>query len=826
MKIIFSILVLFFLGVYMQKDTSMKKDSQNTVDDRIEDLINKMTLQEKITMIGGDEFSTKPIERLGIPTLKMTDGPIGVRWGKTTAFPSGIAMASTWDTTLIEKYGEAIGQETRGQGRDEILGPCVNIARLPMGGRNFESYGEDPYLDSRLTVNYIKGVQKEGVAATVKHFAVNNQENGRMFIDAQVSERALNEIYLPAFKAAVQEANVLAVMSAYNRLNGKFCSENPSLLQDKLRKEWGFKWLVMSDWGAVHSSIPTFKDGVDLEMPFGDYMNYDSLKAAFENGTITEKKLDEKVRRILKVMFKLGLFDSNRTYDSTQVNSKAHQKFALEAAKEAIVLLKNEKEILPLNLNKIKTLAVLGPNASVARTGGGGSSMVDPVSSISPLEGLKNALGNKVKINFAPGVIINGDTKPLEAKFFFKDEGLKENGIKAEYFDNKNLEGSPVKVINDKQINFDWGGGSPFNDFPKDNFSVRWTTYLKPPVSGEFELIAATDDGVRLYLNDKLVIDDWVDRAVTTSLYKVNLEKDKHYKIVLEYYENGGSASAVFGWNLPGEDKIIKAVNAAKNSDAAIIFAGTSNNFESEGFDRKDLVLPGDQDKLIEEVSKVNPNTIVVLISGSPVQMNWVGKVKGIVEAWFDGEEVGNAIADVLLGKYNPSGKLPVTFPKRWEDCSAYPFYMKQDSVTEYGDDIFVGYRHFDKNNIEPLFPFGYGLSYTNFEYNNLELAKNGDEVVASFNLKNIGKLEGSEIAQLYVRDIESSVERPVKELKGFDRVTLKPGESKNVKINLNKNAFEFFDPQTEKWTLEPGEFEIMIGSSSRDIHLRQSISL
>ena len=292
-------------------------------------------------------------------------------------------------------------------------------------------------------------------------------------------------------------------------------------------------------------------------------------------------------------MFKLGLFDSNRTYDSTQVNSKAHQKFALEAAKEAIVLLKNEKEILPLNLNKIKTLAVLGPNASVARTGGGGSSMVDPVSSISPLEGLKNALGNKVKINFAPGVIINGDTKPLEAKFFFKDEGLKENGIKAEYFDNKNLEGSPVKVINDKQINFDWGGGSPFNDFPKDNFSVRWTTYLKPPVSGEFELIAATDDGVRLYLNDKLVIDDWVDRAVTTSLYKVNLEKDKHYKIVLEYYENGGSASAVFGWNLPGEDKIIKAVNAAKNSDAAIIFAGTSNNFESEGFDRKDLVLPG-----------------------------------------------------------------------------------------------------------------------------------------------------------------------------------------------------------------------------------------
>ncbi len=376
------------------------------------------------------------------------------------------------------------------------------------------------------------------------------------------------------------------------------------------------KWLVMSDWGAVHSSIPTFNDGVDLEMPYGDYMNYDSLKTAFDDGRITESKLDEKIRRILKVMFKLGLFDSNRTYDSTQVNSKAHQKFALDAAKETIVLLKNEGSILPLNLNKIKTLAVIGPNADIARTGGGGSSMVDPVFSISPLKGLKDALGIKVKINFAQGVIINGDTKPLEEKYFFKDEGLKENGIKGEYFDNKNLEGTPVKVVDEKQINFDWGGGSPFKNMSDDNYSARWTSYLKPPVSGEFELNASTDDGVRLYLNDKLVIDDWVDRGVTTSTYKVNLEKGKPYKMAMEFYENKGDAVAKFGWNLPGEDKIKKAVQTAKNSDAAIIFAGTSNNFESEGFDRKDLVLPGDQDKLIEEVSKVNPNTIVVLISG------------------------------------------------------------------------------------------------------------------------------------------------------------------------------------------------------------------
>ena len=827
MKFSAAFFLLLFLGVYMPKDSSANKDSQQQIDDRVEELINKMTLQEKITMIGGDEMATIPVERLGIPALKMTDGPIGVRWGKTTAFPSGIAMASTWDTTLIEKYGEAIGQETKGQGRDVILGPCVNIARLPMGGRNFESYGEDPFLTSRLTVNYIKGVQKEGVAATAKHFAVNNQEHERMFVDAQVDERTLNEIYLPAFKAAVEEADVLAVMSAYNKLNGKYCSEKSSLLIDKLRNEWGFQWLVMSDWGAVHSSMPTFKDGVDLEMPRGDYLNYDSLKTALEEGVITEKKLDEKIRRILKVMFKLGLFDSNRVYDSTQVNSKAHQKFALDAAKEAIVLLKNEESILPLNLNTIKSLAVIGPNADVARTGGGGSSMVNPVYSISPLEGLKNILGDKVKINFEKGVLINGDTKPLEEKFFFKDKNLNENGINAEYFDNKNLSGEPVKIVNDKQINFEWDNGSPFKDFPENNFSVRWTTYLRPPVSGEYELLAATDDGVKLYLNDKLLINDWVDRATTTSSCKIKLEKDKPYKMVLEYYENGGGAVAKFGWNLPGENKITKAVEAAKNSDAAIIFAGTSNNYESEGFDRKDLVLPAEQDKLIEAVSKVNPNTIVVLITGSPVLMNsWIGNVKGIVEAWFNGEEIGNAIAEVLTGKYNPSGKLPVTFPKRWEDCSAYPYYMKQDSVTKYGDGIFVGYRHFDKNNIEPLFPFGFGLSYTNFEYKNFKLENNGDEIIASFDLKNTGKVAGSEIAQLYVRDVESSVERPVKELKGFSKIRLNPGETKNVKISLNKNAFMFFDPKTEKWTLEPGEFEIMIGSSSRDIYLKDKITL
>jgi len=819
-----------FLLIDKEENIPPYKNSSLSIDERVEDLLKRMTLEEKIEMLGGTGFETKAIQRLGIPPLNMTDGPLGVRWGQSTAFPSGILMGATWNPELISKLGSAIAEEVKSKERHVILGPCVNIARIPMGGRNFESFGEDPFLTSRIAVDYIKGVQKENVVATVKHFAANNQEHQRDFVNTIVDERALNEIYFPAFKAAVEEANVLAIMSAYNKLNGHFCSENDYLLIDKLKTEWKFKGLVMSDWGAVHSSIPTFNSGLDLEMPTGQYLNKETLLEKIKSGELSESKLDDKVRRILRVMFTIGLFDDYK-YDATKLNNAEHKQIALDVAKEGIVLLKNENSILPLDFSKIKSIAVIGPNSNVARTGGGGSSMVSPFYSVSPLEALQKKIGNKVKINFAQGSVLDGDSKPIESKYLFTEKDGKQNGLNAEYFDNKNLSGKPVKEVLDSKVYFTWDDGSPFQDFPVDNFSVRWTGYLKVEQAARYTIDVSSDDGVRLYLDDELIIDDWNDHALMTNSYTTSLEANKYYKIKLEYYENGGGAIVKLGWHLPNEDLISEAVSTAKISDVAIIFAGTNANYESEGFDRKDLVLPNNQDELIKQVAAANKNTIVVLATGSPVLMNeWVDNVSGLIEAWFAGEQAGNAIAEVLIGETNPSGKLPMTFPKRWDDCSAFNTYKKEDGTTRYEDGIYVGYRHFEKNKIEPLFPFGYGLSYTTFNYSDLNLSSKeisqDEKLIVRTKIKNTGKVGGSEIVQLYIKDIQSSLDCPEKELKGFKKVYLKAGEEKTIEFALDKSALSFFDPKIKNWVAEAGEFEVLIGSSSKEIKLNKKFNL
>lgn len=827
------LVVILFSAFTIFRDNDAKlpyKNSNLSIDERVDDLLKRLTLEEKIDLLGGTGFETKAIERLGIPPLNMTDGPLGVRWGNSTAYPSGIAMGATWNPELISLLGSAIAEEVKAKKRHVILGPCVNIARIPMGGRNFESFGEDPYLTSRITVDYIRGVQKENVAATVKHFAVNNQEHQRDFVDAIVDERTLNEIYFPAFKAAVEEANVLTVMSAYNKLNGPYCSENDYLLIDKLKNEWGFKGLVMSDWGAVHSSLPTFNGGLDLEMPTGKYLNRDSLLSKLKSSELDESKLDDKVRRILWVMFTIGLFDDYK-YDESRVNTSEHKQIALDVAKEGIVLLKNKNSILPIDINEVKSIAVIGPNSNIARTGGGGSSMVVPLESVSPLQALKSKVGDKIKINFAQGSILDGDSNPIESKFLFTEKDGTKNGLKAEYFSNKNLEGNPTKTMIDKQIDFSWNWAGPFVDFPNDNFSVRWTGYLKTDRTGKYTFDVSSDDGIRLYLDDRLVLDDWNDHALITNSYTTTIEGNKYYKVKLEYYENGGGAIVKLGWRLPNEELLAAAINAAKNSDVAIVFAGTNLTYESEGYDRKDLLLPIDQDYLIKEIAKANKNTIVVLTTGSPVLMDeWLADVPGLIEAWFPGEQAGNAIAEVLLGETNPSGKLPMTFPVKWEDCSAFETYMKEDGITEYKDRIYVGYRHFEKNKIKPLFPFGYGLSYTSFEYSGIKLSskemdKNG-KLTASFKLKNTGGLKGAEVVQLYIRDLQSSVDRPEKELKRFGKVSLDPNEYKTINFEIDKQALSFFDPIKKSWIAEPGDFEILIGSSSEEIKLKEKFTL
>lgn len=828
--IVLPFLVLsFFIGNINYKNSYENYFNKPTKDERVEKLLEEMTLEEKIDLLGGTGFATNSITRLGIPELKMTDGPLGVRWGRSSAFPAGISMASTWDTALIHKLGAAIGEEVKGKGRDVILGPCVNIARIPQGGRNFESFGEDPYLASRMAVSYIKGVQSENVASTVKHFAANNQEYQRGFVNVKIGERPLNEIYLPAFKAAVEEGKSLCIMSAYNKINGEYCSENDYLLKTKLKNDWDFKGLVMSDWGAVHSSIPTAKGGLDLEMPTGLYLNDSTLLNEVKKGTIKESTIDDKVRRILTVINKLGLFEKTHEENSKLINTKEHQQIALKVAQEGIVLLKNENNILPINIKKIKSIAVIGPNAAVARTGGGGSSQVQPIFSISPFEALKQKLGNKIKINYAEGTKLLGEITALKTSYFYLP-GSTEHGARGEYFGNKNLQGKPAFTRTDPQINFNWGDGSPKVGFDKDNFSVQWRFDLIPDKSGNYILDVLSDDGVRLYFDNQLVINDWTNHATKTNSYKTFLKAGKRYKITLEYYENLGSANVKFAWHSPDDIVINNAVDAAKKSDIAIIFAGTSYAYESEGFDRDSLNLPGDQDNLINSVSKANKNAIVVVTSGSPVTMNnWINNVAGIMESWFAGEEIGKAIADVLLGNVNPSGKLPVTFPKSWKDCSAYGLYKMQDSVTNYSDGIFVGYRHFDKDNIEPLFPFGYGMSYTNFEYNNLKFEKSPDKFDVwkfSFELKNTGKRDGSEVVQLYIKDVKCSLPRPEKELKKFKKIALQPGETKVVEFTVNKNDLAFYDPAKHGWITQPGEFQVLIGSSSRDIKLKDSFEL
>ncbi|MDP4195776.1 MAG: glycoside hydrolase family 3 C-terminal domain-containing protein [Bacteroidota bacterium] len=821
-----------FLPFTLAQEKPPYKDPKLSIENRVEDLLKRMTLDEKLDYIGGNGDATKVNNRLGIPELRMTDGPAGVRRKnqKSIAFPSPIAMASTWDLNLIEQIGHGIARATKGHARHVILGPCVNIVRTPMWGRAFESFGEDPFLSSRMGVSYIKGVQNEGVAATVKHFAVNNEEFDRDYVDAIVSHRALHEIYFPAFKSAVQEAGALCLMSSYNRVNGKYASENDYLLKDILRNQWNYKGLIMSDWGAVHSSIPTALCQLDIEMPTGEFMNQKSLKAAVETGRVPVESINEKVRNILQLIFKLGLFDKPiLEEDSSLVNSQENRKIAYEASLSSIVLLKNQDNILPLNKNLIKSIAVIGPNANVARTGGGGSSEVDDISPVSFLEGLKNKLPGSVNLYFSKGIEFddNQNITPFSSKYFFADKEGKKNGLNAEFFNNINLSGTPVLKKLCDNINYYWDENGPGSGVAKENYSVRWSGYVKVDKTDDYSIATLSDDGMRLFIDDKLIQDLWFPHGAMKRSTNIRLEKDKYYKICFELFERTGGAVAVFGENPPNLEIINKAVEIAKKTDYVILSLGTNSVIETEARDRFDLLLPKDQELLIQMVSQVNKNVIVLLTTGAPVLMDkWIGKVNAVVETWFPGTEGGNAVADILLGNANPSGKLVVTFPHKWEDCSAYNTYNRIKERTYYSDDIYVGYRHFDKYSIDPLFPFGYGLSYTTFQYSNMNVVNKDDGWYVSFELKNTGKIKGEEVAQIYTSATDPNIDRAVKELKGFSKVMLDPGESKIVNIRLDKNAFVYYSERFESWKTDPGMYKILVGSSSKDIKLDAKIKV
>lgn len=804
------------------------------VDSKAAKLLSQMTLEEKADMLSGTGFDSRPVPRLGIPAMKMTDGPLGVRRGFSTAFPSGVAMAATWDPDLIGKTGRAIAVETRGKGLNVLLGPCVNIHRVPHGGRNFESFGEDPFLASRMAVSYIRGMQAEGVIATVKHFAVNNQESERFTINAAVDERTLREIYLPAFKASVQEAGVWAVMGAYNRLNGPYCCADPWLLTDLLKNEWGFKGLVMSDWGAVHDVDSTLNGGLDLEMPGGQYLTKDAVLAAIREGRVPEKTVDDKVFRMLRTMLAAGIFDSTRA-ERAAVDTAGQRAVALEGARESAVLLKNTDGMLPLDRKKIRSIAVIGPHAIKAVTGGGGSSKVDPFISVSPLQGIQAKLGTSSEIRSARGVPETMDLTPVDS-IHLSPSGRPSGrrGLVGEYYTNPDHRGSPAVVRTDPVIDFHWGDQAPHPALPADGFSVRWTGSLVPTQSGVYSIGVGSDDGSRLWLDGRLLADNWGQHALTFKTGRVSLKAGTAYPVRIEMFEGPGGAEAVLAWKNESAgktDELSLAVEAARGADATVVFAGSTDREESEGFDRPDLRLDPAQEELIRAVSAVNPNTAVVLCSGAMIDMNaWVDSVRALVQVWFPGQEGGTAIADILFGDVNPSGKLPTTFARKWEDCPAYGRFPGEKGRVEYSEGLYAGYRHFDKYGIEPLFPFGHGLSYTTFEYGKLEVSPSrigaDGKVKIQLSVRNTGRVAGAEVVQVYVSDTESSVDRPVKELKAFRKVRLEPGQSRTVYFSLDRDALSFWDPVSRDWKAEPGRVKVLAGSSSRDIRLEGEFEL
>lgn len=818
----------FFLPLLLVSvfaNSQVYKDPKASVEDRANDLLSKMTLEEKLDYIGGyHAFYIRSIERLSLPEIKMSDGPVGTRNdGKTTAYPASILSAATWDTALVNKLGIAIGKDARARGVHILLAPGVNIYRAPMAGRNFEYFGEDPYLAGRMAVNYIKGVQSQKVVATVKHFAGNNQEWDRNNVSSDIDERTLREIYLPAFKAAVIDGQVGAVMNSYNLLNGEHATQNNHLNNEILKGQWKFDGILMSDWVATYDGVAAAKGGLDLEMPSGKFMNRQNLLPAIQNGSLSEDVINDKVRRILRVIFRFGFYDNPQKDNSIPLDNPDNAQVALDLARGGIVLLKNDKNILPLSKN-IKSIAVIGPNADV-NTAGGGSSYTQPFHFVSLLQGIKD-IAPGINISYVRATVSTTE-EYAKTSSFYTEPGSSVEGLKAEYFNNKNLEGSPVATRTEKIINHIWSDKPDVNGIGADNFSIRYTGTIKPQKTGYYKLGVKGDDGYRLFVDDKMVIEEWHDQGANLKTASMLLETGKEYRVKLEYYENGGTAQITFAYYQEALN-FSEAVNAAKNVDAVILSVGFNAGTEGEGSDRK-FELQDYQDSLINIIAKANPHTIVVLNAGGNVYMEkWLPSAKALVHAWYPGQEGGTAIAEILFGKTNPSGKLPASFERKWEDNPTFKNYYDDDKNkrVEYKEGLNVGYRYYDKSKVQPLFPFGFGLSYTSFNYSNIKITTKGKTAIVTFTIKNTGKIDGADVAQIYVHQQHSTLTRPEKDLKGFQKVFLRAGEAKTISVILNEDAFKYYNDQLNQWVLEPGKFDILVGNSSKNILLKGTAQL
>jgi beta-glucosidase len=802
---------------------------------RIDDLLSQMTLDEKISMLAGaDLWHSVAIPRLGIPQFKVTDGPNGARgaWGSmsspSVATPVGIALGATWNPELVEKVGNVLADELQAKGAHILLAPTVNIHRTPIAGRNFECYSEDPFLSGMIASAYIKGIQDKGKGACIKHFVANDQEYERFSMSSEVDERTLREIYLEPFRIAIRNSNPWAVMSSYNRINGAYACENNHTLQDILKGEWGYEGMVMSDWfGTYDEAVPT--SGLDLEMPGkARWMAEEIVKKALNNGTLTEDKLNDKIRRLLRVIEKAGLFEKPELQPERGEDKPQHRKIIRNAAREAIVLLKNDG-MLPFK--NVKSIAVIGPYANAAQILGGGSSSVTPHYVITPFEGIKNRAGNKIKVDYAPGCFIHKRLPAPAPETLSTEDGR--TGLSLNIFNGTKFSGAPVYSEVTTRVQHGWFSTSVPNA-DQESFSMLMEGFFTSKESGIHKLSLSSVGWCKLYLDDKLIVDHSADSDMGKQVIaEVELHGGNAYAIKIEYYWQGNPRwrSIMFGHQPPQPlDPIAEAVKLAKKADLVVVVAGLNGEWEAEGFDRADMKLPGDQNELIKQVSKANKNTIVVLNVSSPVEMPWIEKVPAVLQLWYDSQEQGNALADILFGDVNPSGKLPTTFPVRLEDNPAFINYPGENGKVRYGEGIFVGYRYYDKKDVAPLFPFGHGLSYTKFKYENLRLSaksvRPNGKLKVKVDVTNTGKVTGKEVVQLYVRDVKSTFARPEKELKAFAKIELKPKQTKTITFTLDREAFWYFDSVKNAWSTESGEFEILVGATSRDIREKRSVVL
>jgi beta-glucosidase len=789
-------------------------------------------------MSGFNSWYTNKIDRLGIPSIKMSDGPNGVRGdsnsGKSSAcFPCAISIGSTWDMDLINQLGIALGEEAKVKDVDVLLGPTINIHRHPLGGRHFESFSEDPFLTGKIATEYVKGVQSQDVAACLKHFIGNDTEYERHLVSSNIDEKTLREIYLLPFEMGIKEGNAQVVMSAYNKLNNIYCSSHKELLIDILKDEWGFDGYVVSDWGAALETEENAKGGLDLEMPGPGNVWGDQLFTAVSEGKVEEELIDDKVRRILNIANFSKRFENPTNKPEQSNNSEEHRKLLKKAAASGMVLLKNN-DLLPLK-SSVKNLAIIGPNAKEAQIIGGGSASLKPHYQAHPLEAFQNKLGDHTNISYAKGCHTHKFLPRVNEGFMDDKEGFL-----VEYFEGSNFDENLLvqeHLIGNKFWVFEGFAKDVIAKFERPDISVRFSCAYTPDISGQHEFEIFGIGKARLFIDGEELIDNWTETSPGEAFFSfssdskralVNLIEGTTYQLEIRYKFEGNFPAIYIGCQAPDKVNLFdEALEVASAADQVILIVGTNSDWETEGNDRSDFNLPVNQNHLIEEVLRVNPNTLVVLNTGSPVKMPWADKAEAIMQTWFAGQEFGNALVDIITGEINPSGRLPTSFPKNIEDTPAFNSYPGKDLQMNYDEKLLVGYRWYDKKNIKTLFPFGHGLSYTNFEYSDLEVDVRATNMAScKFSVRNTGQVAGIETAQCYVSFKTIDDSEPEKTLQGFSKIALNPNDESSIEINLNSRNFSSWNVAKRSWEVRAGSYEILIGSSAENILLQTTINL